>query len=186
MKRATMAECRDELRSLLTAIKTDAKLYKYKYKCKYGITNCLPCLIPHDNGGEKICKHHQENTCQHDRHGYKIEARHKMKKSKPIYKCAMCGTRTKTLHEIYFGNGRREQAIKYKLQAPLCIGCHTFAHGFEQRAVRAELCQRMLINHDDVLLWLNQLTDPLHCDKAEEKLMAGVEERAERIARLEE
>lgn len=53
-----------------------------------------------------------------------------MKYNKPrtVYRCAICGKQTQTLHEIIFGRGNRHICIKYNVQAPLCIDCHPQAH----------------------------------------------------------
>lgn len=75
-----------------------------------------------------------------------------------IWKCAVCGSYTSTLHEIFNGNGRRHISVTFNLQVPLCQPHHSAAHLQHKKQVvwRKIFCRILGINHDDILLALNQ------------------------------
>ena len=81
-----------------------------------------------------------------------------------LYTCASCPSQTTEIHEVFFGV-HRQNAVKYHLQAPLCVKCHKKAHSSTlktseenlalQYKVRRKLCEILDIDMWDTLLALN-------------------------------
>ena len=48
-----------------------------------------------------------------------------------LTKCIICGRQKQNLHEVYFGNNRKNSMI-YGCVIPLCINCHNQIHSNHQ------------------------------------------------------
>lgn len=55
--------------------------------------------------------------------------------------CRYCKTGYASLHEVYYGTGRRQLSIKYGMQARLCMYCHTEVHKYPLQGKDLELKQ---------------------------------------------
>jgi hypothetical protein len=93
--------------------------------------------------------------------------------NKEVYKCPECQRLTSTKHEIFFGTSARKISIKYSLQVPLCLVCHTVAHtrellngyspllecrtkdGLNKVMIQKRLCGHLGIDRDKVSLAVN-------------------------------
>lgn len=62
---------------------------------------------------------------------------------KIAWRCCVCGSPTSTLHEIHFGRGCRDTCIKYHVQVPLCMTCHTTAHMERQDEQKRRFCDML-------------------------------------------
>jgi len=80
-----------------------------------------------------------------------------MKNKGTLYHCAICQRHTTTYHEVFFGS-LRKKSEKFNIQIPICIFCHSKAHGRKyldfpsplsgtQEAIQRTLCGILMIDY---------------------------------------